>query len=245
MSRLFDTTGETTSVPHSWGHPADRDWPARVDVEGMRAVLSQFALRASLTLGDDTLERVCSDAMNSAGPGGALSLTLSRWAAADRKPLVLADRRDRRAGGRHPAVGAAAVAQRLRPASGRLSAQHHPVRGGVGADEQAWSTEDVAYVCDLGLVAQDAAGTPRIANPIYAEVVPRHLKLRGAGAKLRRNTVPRRRPLRLVDQFPLVALGQRRSVRSPGARREHAGARGARIATCAVVAGVIRSGSDA
>ena len=40
---------------------------------------------------------------------------------------------------------------------------------------QAWSTEDVAYVCDLGLVAQDAAGTPRIANPIYAEVVPRHL----------------------------------------------------------------------
>ena len=57
--------------------------------EGMRTVLSQFALRASLTLGDDTLERVCSDAMNSAGPGGALNLTLSRWAAADRKPLVL------------------------------------------------------------------------------------------------------------------------------------------------------------
>ena len=45
----------------------------------------------------------------------------------------------------------------------------------TGADEQAWSTEDVAYVRDLGLVAQDAAGTPHIANPIYAEVVPRHL----------------------------------------------------------------------
>ena len=45
----------------------------------------------------------------------------------------------------------------------------------TGADEQAWSTEDVAYVRDLGLVAQDAAGTPRIANPVYAEVVPRHL----------------------------------------------------------------------
>ena len=45
----------------------------------------------------------------------------------------------------------------------------------TGADEQAWSTEDVAYVSDLGLVAQDAAGTPHIANPIYAEVVPRHL----------------------------------------------------------------------
>ena len=39
----------------------------------------------------------------------------------------------------------------------------------------AWSTEDVAYAHDLGLVALDDDGTPRIANPIYAEVVPRHL----------------------------------------------------------------------
>ena len=45
----------------------------------------------------------------------------------------------------------------------------------TGADQQEWSTEDVAYACDLGLVTQDAAGTPHIANPIYAEVVPRHL----------------------------------------------------------------------
>ena len=45
----------------------------------------------------------------------------------------------------------------------------------TGADRQAWSTEDVAYACDLGLVAQDSDGTPRIANSIYAEVVPRHL----------------------------------------------------------------------
>ena len=43
------------------------------------------------------------------------------------------------------------------------------------ADEQAWSSEDVAYVCDLGLVAQESDGTPHIANPIYAEVVPRYL----------------------------------------------------------------------
>ena len=34
--------------------------------EGIRTVLSQFALRASLTLGDDTLERVCRNAMNRA-----------------------------------------------------------------------------------------------------------------------------------------------------------------------------------
>ena len=45
----------------------------------------------------------------------------------------------------------------------------------AGASESAWSTEDVAYVHDLGLIALDADGTPRIANPIYAEVVPRHL----------------------------------------------------------------------
>ena len=277
--------------------------------EGMRTVLSQFALRASLTLGDDTLERVCSDAMNSAGPGGALNLTLSRWAAADRKPLVLlideidslvgdtllAVLRQLRSGyDQRPAafphsiilcgvrdvrdyrihstaedrlvLGGSAFnikseSLRLGDFSEReiraLLAQHTDATGQAfteeaqaligtrtagqpwlvnalcydacfrhepgrdrerpitadailaaqerlilrrdthiddlahklreervrrvvepiltGADEQAWSTEDVAYVCDLGLVAQDAAGTPRIANPIYAEVVPRHL----------------------------------------------------------------------
>ena len=45
----------------------------------------------------------------------------------------------------------------------------------AGASVSAWSAEDVAYVHDLGLVAFDGDGTPRIANPIYAEVVPRHL----------------------------------------------------------------------
>ena len=45
----------------------------------------------------------------------------------------------------------------------------------AGAGRQAWSDEDLAYVRDLGLVTQDVGGRPRIANPIYAEVVPRHL----------------------------------------------------------------------
>ena len=277
--------------------------------EGMRTVLSQFALRASLTLGDDTLQRVCNEAMSSAGPGGALSLTLSRWAAADRKPLVLLideidalvgdtllsvlrqlrsgydqrpaafphsiilcgvrDVRDYRIhssaedrmvlGGsafnikseslrlgnfseqemrallaQHTAAtGQAFTEDALALIRTRTGGQpwlvnalcydacfHHPpgrdrtrpitahailaaqerlilrrdthiddlahklreerVRRVVepiltGADRQEWSTEDVAYACDLGLVTQDAAGTPRIANPIYAEVVPRHL----------------------------------------------------------------------
>ena len=45
----------------------------------------------------------------------------------------------------------------------------------AGADEMRCSEEDLAYACDLGLVARAADGPPRIANPIYAEVVPRHL----------------------------------------------------------------------
>ena len=277
--------------------------------EGMRTVLSQFALRASLTLGDDTLERVCRNAMNSAGPGGALSLTLSRWAAADRRPLVLLideidalvgdtllsvlrqlrsgydqrpaafphsiilcgvrDVRDYRIhsiaedrlvlGGsafnikseslrlgdfseqevaallaQHTAatgqafseeaqalIGARTAGQpwlvnalcydacfrhppgcdRSRPitAAAVLEAQErliqrrdthiddlgHKLREErvrrvvepilTGSLEAACSDEDLAYARDLGLVAQDAAGPPRIANPIYAEVVPRHL----------------------------------------------------------------------
>jgi hypothetical protein len=45
----------------------------------------------------------------------------------------------------------------------------------AGAAEQSWSEEDLLYLRDLGLIAQDAGDAPRIANPIYAEVVPRHL----------------------------------------------------------------------
>ena len=45
----------------------------------------------------------------------------------------------------------------------------------TGAVEITCSDEDLAYVRDLGLVAQGDGGPPRIANPIYAEVVPRHL----------------------------------------------------------------------
>jgi len=45
----------------------------------------------------------------------------------------------------------------------------------AGGDEIRGSEEDLAYVRDLGLVARAADEPPRIANPIYAEVVPRHL----------------------------------------------------------------------
>ena len=278
--------------------------------EGMRTVLSQFALRANLTLGDDTLASVYRDALESAGPGGALGLTLSRWAAADPRPLVLLideidalvgdtllsvlrqlrsgydqrpaafphsiilcgvrDVRDYRIhsaaedrlvlGGsafnikseslrlgdfseqeirtllaQHTAATGQAFTEeaqalihtrtagqpwlvnalcydacfrhrpgrdRARPITAQaiLEAQErlilrrdthvddlaHKLREGrvrrvvepilAGAEETAFfSGEDLAYVRDLGLVAPADGGPLRIANPIYAEVVPRHL----------------------------------------------------------------------
>ena len=42
-----------------------------------------------------------------------------------------------------------------------------------GGGERAFSTRDLEYVRDLGLIARD--DPPRVANPIYAEVVPREL----------------------------------------------------------------------
>ena len=42
-----------------------------------------------------------------------------------------------------------------------------------GGDERGFTARDIEYVRDLGLVAEDAP--LRIANPIYAEVVPREL----------------------------------------------------------------------
>ncbi len=43
----------------------------------------------------------------------------------------------------------------------------------VGASEPGYTARDLEYVQDLGLVSRDIP--PRIANPIYAEVVPREL----------------------------------------------------------------------
>ena len=280
--------------------------------EAMRAMLSEFALRASLTLGDDSLEGICRAALDSAGPMGALVLALTRWAAAERAPLVLLideidtlvgdtllsvlrqlragydrrpsafphsivlcgvrDVRDYRIhstaenrmvlGGsafnikseslrlgdfseqemrsllaQHTAETGQAFTEeaqelivtrtagqpwlvnalcydacfrhkpgrdRSRPitADAVLEAQERlilrrdthvddlanklreeRVRRVIepilaGADETACSAEDLSYVRDLGLVAQDVGGpprSPRIANPIYAEVVPRYL----------------------------------------------------------------------
>ena len=42
-----------------------------------------------------------------------------------------------------------------------------------GGNEWTFSNRDLEYVRDLGLIAGDAP--PRIANPIYAEIVPREL----------------------------------------------------------------------
>ena len=277
--------------------------------EGMRTVLAELALQASLTLGDETLEDLWPGVLESAGPLGALNVTLSRWAAADPTPLVLlideidalvgdtllAVLRQLRAGydqrpsafphsivlcgvrdvgdyrihstaenrmvlggsafnikakslrlgdfseqevrallAQHTAAtgqafteeavrlivtrtagqpwlvnalcreacfGDKAGRDRSRPITGQaiVEAQErlilrrdthiddlaHKLREErvrrvvepilAGADETRCSEEDLSYAFDLGLVTRAADGPPRIANPIYAEVVPRHL----------------------------------------------------------------------
>ena len=246
---------------------------AREDTaRAMRAVLGEFARRARTTLGDETLDDVWPGILERVGPDGALGETLSRWCAADAKPLVLLideidalvgdtllsvlrqlragydlrpehfphsivlcglrDVRDCRihsgAAGQFVLGGSAfnIKSKSLRlgdfgePELQTLLAQHTAETGQsfeeaavqliwtrtmgqpwlvnalcreacfdsvagrirrvvepilTGATAQNWTAEDVAYACDLGLVAQDAGGTPGIANPIYAEVVPRHL----------------------------------------------------------------------
>ena len=282
----------------------------REDVaEGMRTVLAELALQASVTLGDETLEDLWPGVLDRVGPGAALRQALLRWSMADRRPLVLlideidalvgdtllsvlrqlragyADRparfphsivlcgvrdvRDYRIhsaaedrlvlGGsafnikseslrlgdfseqeirallaQHTAatgqaftkeaqalIGARTAGQpwlvnalcydacfrhqagrdRSRPvtADAILDAQErlilrrdthiddlaHKLREErvrrvvepilTGAAEAAFLDEDLAYVRDLGLVAQAGRGPLRIANPIYAEVAPRHL----------------------------------------------------------------------
>ena len=282
----------------------------REDVaEGMRAVLSELALEASVTLGDETLEGIWPGVLERVGPGQALRQALLRWSMADPKPLVLlideidalvgdtllSVLRQLRAGypgrpARFPQSVVLCGVRDVRDYRIHSTAQNALVLGGsafnvkakslrlgdfteaetrallvqhtaetgqaftegaqalilarsagqpwlvnalcreacfdseagrdraraitegdildaqerlilarvthldnladklreervrrvvepilAGASESAWSTEDVAYVHDLGLVAFDGDGTPRIANPIYAEVVPRHL----------------------------------------------------------------------
>ena len=63
---------------------------AREDTaRAMRALLSQLATRAEMTLADGTPGRLRNAALADAGPDGALFEVLSRWARADPRPLVL------------------------------------------------------------------------------------------------------------------------------------------------------------
>ena len=57
--------------------------------EGMRAVLAELALQASVTLGDETLEDLWPRVLERVGPGKALRHALLRWSMADPRPLVL------------------------------------------------------------------------------------------------------------------------------------------------------------
>ena len=63
---------------------------AREDVEqAMRTVLSELADRATRALGDEELEAIWPNMLATGGPHGALRQSLTRWAEAVDKPLVL------------------------------------------------------------------------------------------------------------------------------------------------------------
>ena len=63
---------------------------AREDVgAAMQAILSQLASSAERILGERVVKEVWRTALEDAGPHGALQEVLTRWAAADEKPLVL------------------------------------------------------------------------------------------------------------------------------------------------------------
>ena len=62
----------------------------REDVaEGMRAILSELALQASVTQDDETLENIWPAVLERTGPSQALRQGLLRWCMADPRPLVL------------------------------------------------------------------------------------------------------------------------------------------------------------
>ena len=63
---------------------------AREDTQrAMRAILGELALRAQQALQDEFVEEVWFDILQRSGPDGAFRQVLSRWAAADPRPLVL------------------------------------------------------------------------------------------------------------------------------------------------------------
>ena len=63
---------------------------AREDVgAAMQAILGQLALRAERILGERVVQEVWREALADLGPHSALQSVLSRWAAADDRPLVL------------------------------------------------------------------------------------------------------------------------------------------------------------
>ena len=63
---------------------------AREDTENaMRAILSELAKVARITLGDESLAALWPDVLDQAGPHGALGATLARWCETDPRPLVL------------------------------------------------------------------------------------------------------------------------------------------------------------
>ena len=140
---------------------------AREDVAAaMRALLNELAGEARLVLDDPFPAEVWPEVLERAGPHNCLREVLSRWAAADRKPLVLLiDEIDALVD-----THLDQLTDKLREA--RVRSVIEPLLSGI-RDPGTIAEDDLQYVRDLGLVASDRP--LRIANPIYREVIPRVL----------------------------------------------------------------------
>ena len=126
----------------------------------VRTLLGTLALRASATLDDEFLLEVWSGILAEFGPHTALQVALTRWAEANPKPplVLLIDEID------------ALLGDALLSVLRQLRAGYDLRPAGFPQSVVLCGVRDVR---DLGLVAQSRP--LRLANPIYAEVVPREL----------------------------------------------------------------------
>ena len=96
--------------------------------EAMRVTLYQLASEEQATLGSRILTAIWRDALEGAGPLGALRASLERWCMAEPKPLVLLIDEIDTLVGDNPAVGAAPAPRRLSEPPGPLPTERAPVR---------------------------------------------------------------------------------------------------------------------
>ncbi|MCE2513678.1 MAG: hypothetical protein J4F37_01465 [Acidobacteria bacterium] len=151
---------------------------AREDTgRAMRAIPGHLSSQARSTLGDGFLGGVWVGLLDDFGPDGARGEALTRWSEAHPRPLVvLIDEIDALVGDT-----LLSVLRQLRAGYARRPASFLQSVALCGV-------RDVRDFRDLGLIAPDSP--LRIANPIYAEVVPRELTAAAQEGLVQETAVP-------------------------------------------------------